>query len=477
MNLKKLLNGLEYVGNIDDSEIIDITIDSRKVKKDFLFVCINGINVDGHNFYKQALEAGASYIITEKDLKIENQIIVKNSRIAYSLICANFFGNPEKKLKFIGITGTNGKTTTSILIKHILSSLGLKVGLIGTIQYEIGNNVIPSDKTTPDAYVLYSMFSKMLEADCEYVIMEVSSHALSQYRLGNINFDIAIFTNLTQDHLDYHNTMEQYFLDKKKLFDMAKTVVINIDDPYGKRIIEDLTCEVLTYSIKYNKSDFYATNINCHSNGVEFYLINNSISSKINFCMPGIYSVKNALAAAAACIKSGMCIEKVINGLNTCSGVKGRSEIIPTGKDFSVICDYAHTPDGLNNILPAIKEYTKGRLITLFGCGGDRDSKKRPLMGEIASKYSDFVIVTSDNPRTEDPDKIIYDILVGVKKHNVPYKAITDRKEAIFYAIKNAKPNDIIVLVGKGHEDYQVLCHDTVYCDERVIVKEALENI
>lgn len=477
MKLKDLLLGLEYTGLAADIDVLDIEIDSRKVKKDVLFVCINGINVDGHKFYKQAIEAGACYIVSEIDLGIPNQIIVDNCRKAYAKICSNFFGNPSDKLKIIGVTGTNGKTTTTTLIKQIFSSVGVKVGLIGTIRYEIGNNVIKGDKTTPDSYDLQKLFSQMVEEGCEYVVMEVSSHALDQYRLGDTKFYLGIFTNLTQDHLDYHLTMENYMLSKKRLLHMSECVIVNLDDKYSDKMIEGLKCEVKTFSTKNLNCDFYADNISCGSNGVEFYIKYNDISSKINFCIPGIYSVENALAVAAACIKSGICIEKVVDGLNNCKGVRGRSEVIDTKRDFTVICDFAHTPDALENILLSIKSYAKGRIITLFGCGGDRDKTKRPLMGMMAAKYSDFLIVTSDNPRSEDPQEITKDIVAGVEELETPYCVIVNREEAIFYAINNAKCDDIILLAGKGHENYQVLKDEIRELDEISIVRNALDKL
>ena len=474
MMLYNLLEGVKWTGTVENCEISDVCSDSRKLTPGCAFVCIKGLNFDGHDHAAAALQNGAAVVVCEHDLGLSNQIVVENSRLAYSIMCGNLFGNPASRMRMIGVTGTNGKTTVTTLIKNILSSLGLKVGLVGTIQNEIIDEVHPAHKTTPDAYELHQLFAEMEKKGCEFVVMEVSSHALAQYRLGAVNFEIAVFTNLTQDHLDYHKDMEDYFAAKRKLFDMTRTAVINIDDDYGQRLALMVPCEVVTCSTKHKNADFYASDIKCLPTGVEFHLDYNNITSKITFGMPGFFSVENALSAAAACLRAGISLEKVVQGLNANHGVKGRSEIIPTGRDFTVICDYAHSPDGLKNILPSVREYTKGRLITLFGCGGDRDVTKRPIMGEIAAENSDFLIVTSDNPRTEDPVKIIKDILPGVKKHSTEYVVIPDRREAIFYAVSHAKPGDVIVLAGKGHEDYQVLNGKTIHFDEREVVAEAL---
>lgn len=477
MKLTELLTDIIYDTALSDVEITDVTCDSRKVKPGSLFVCIAGENFDGHDLAGESLAKGAVAVVCERDLGLKEQILTGNTRKAYGTICCNYFGNPARRLKLIGVTGTNGKTTVTTLIKNILSSCGIKTGLIGTIQNEIGDTVLPTDKTTPDAYDLQKLFLRMADEGCEYVVMEVSSHALDQYRIGNIHYDVAVFTNLTQDHLDYHKTMENYFNAKKRLFEIADVGVINVDDIYGRQLSLIAKCHVVTCSLVNDKADFFATNITCSPSGVSFHFECNNILSKINFAMPGMYSVQNALAAAAVCREVGISLERIAETLNHTKGVKGRSEIIDTGRDFSVICDYAHTPDGLKNILPSIKKFTKGRLITLFGCGGNRDAGKRPIMGEVAAEYSDFLIVTSDNPRLEDPLAIIDDILPGVKKHQTEYVVVPNRKEAIFYAVQHAQPGDVVVLAGKGHEDYQVLGNEKIHFDEREIVQEALATL
>ena len=477
MKLTELLADIIYDTALGDMEITDVTCDSRKVKPGSLFVCIAGEKFDGHDHAGESLTKGAVAVVCERDLGLQEQILTDNTRKAYGTICCNYFGNPARRLKLIGVTGTNGKTTVTTLIKNILSSCGIKTGLIGTIQNEIGDTVLPTDKTTPDAYDLQKLFLRMAEEGCEYVVMEVSSHALDQYRIGNIHYDVAVFTNLTQDHLDYHKTMENYFNAKKRLFEIADVGVINVDDIYGRQLSLIAKCHVVTCSLVNDKADFFATNITCSPSGVSFHFECNNILSKINFAMPGMYSVQNALAAAAVCREVGISLERIAETLNHTKGVKGRSEIIDTGRDFSVICDYAHTPDGLKNILPSIKKFTTGRLITLFGCGGNRDAGKRPIMGEVAAEYSDFLIVTSDNPRLEDPLAIINDILPGVKKHQTEYVVVPNRKEAIFYAVQHAQPGDVVVLAGKGHEDYQVLGNEKIHFDEREIVQEALATL
>lgn len=474
MKLQDLLQNVIYDGVLPEREIAGVTCDSRKVKQGDLFVCISGEHFDGHDHAAQSVEKGAVAVLCERDIGLPCQVITPNSRKAYGTICGNWFGNPAQRMKMIGVTGTNGKTTVTSLIKDVLTLSGVKVGLIGTIQNEIGEEIFPTEKTTPDAYELQELFGRMADAGCDYVVMEVSSHALDQYRIGDTHFDVAVFTNLTQDHLDYHKTMEEYFSAKSRLFERTDTGVINIDDLYGKQLSLVAPCRIVSYSLSSSEADFYAGEIECMPTGTAFRLSCDNIAGKLNFPMPGLYSVQNALAVAAVCREVGVSIDHIISALNHATGVKGRSEIIPTNRDFTVICDYAHTPDGLENILPGMKRFARGRLVTLFGCGGDRDKGKRPLMGAAAAKYSDFVIVTSDNPRTEDPQAIIEDILPGVEGERKPYVVIPNRKEAIFYSIAHAQSGDVIVLAGKGHEDYQVIGTEKHHFDEREIVAEAL---
>ena len=382
--------------------------------------------------------------------------------------------SPVKPGAIIAVTGTNGKTTITNLIKHILTENGRKVGLIGTIQNEIGDEIVHTDNTTPFVYDLMALYAKMAEAGCDDVVMEVSSFGLVQQRIGETHFAAAVFTNLTQDHLDYHGTMENYYQAKKLLFSRCDTAVIDTDDDYGKRLYSEVTCSKIAYGSS-NQADFYADAIKLRADGTSFWLCCGGKSYPVDLHLTGMFNVSNALAAVAACCAVGMSVDDVRKALETCTGVRGRCEVIPTGRDFTVICDYAHTPDAVENILRSVKEYTKGRLICLFGCGGNRDATKRPKMAKAAAKYADFLVVTSDNPRDEEPEAIIADILAGLTDSDVPYEVVTDRKEAILRSMQLAQPEDVIVLAGKGHEDYQVLKGGVhIHMDEREIVRECL---
>ena len=460
----------------NDYEITGITCDSRNVKAGFVFVCINGTVSDGHSYYSKALENGAALIVCERDLGIDNQIIVENSRQVYAGMCANWFGNPAKSLKLIGVTGTNGKTSVTYMLKRILEEAGYKVGLIGTIQNMIGDKAVVSKNTTPDAYELNSLFALMRDDGCSYVIMEASSHALHQNRISDLTFETAIFTNLTQDHLDYHITMENYLAAKKKLFSMCKTAVINLDDEYSEELMRGLDCEIITYSTG-NNSTYSAKGINYRPASVDYELVSDSIIKHVKVKTGGKFSVYNSISAIITAITLGVSVDVAALAISKLEGVKGRAEVVPTGRDFTVIIDYAHTPDGLKNILSTFRECPKNRLIVLFGCGGDRDKTKRPLMGLVALYNADYIIVTSDNPRSEEPSEIIKDILEGMQSANKPIKVIENRVEAINYAISIAQPDDIIVLAGKGHETYQILKDGTIHLDEREVVKQALEKL
>ena len=475
MKLSEILKGIKVKNQYNDIEVVNVTSDSRLVKEGFLFVCVKGASFDGHNVAKDMLDKGAAAIVVERDLGLPNQIIVDKTREAYSPICANYFGNPAENLKIIGLTGTNGKTTTTFIIKQVLEQLGCKVGLIGTVQNMIGDEVYPAHFTTPEPYELQSLFRKMADANCEYCVMEASSQAIDQGRVAGVHFEVGVFTNLTQDHLDYHKTFENYFAAKRKLFENCNIAVTNIDDKKGLEIVEGLPCRVKTYSVESNSSDFTARNVCFSAEGVKYELVTDRIG-RVECPIPGRFSVYNSLCAASVAITLGFDFEGTLRAIAKSNGVKGRIEVVPTPTDYTVIIDYAHTPDGLENIISSLKEIAKGRVITLFGCGGDRDKTKRPIMGEIAAKYSDFCIVTSDNPRSENPAEIIKDILEGMKASKTPYKVIENRKEAIFWALENAKENDIILLAGKGHETYQILPEGTIHFDEREVVAEYFEN-
>ena len=476
MTLQDLLGGVEHQGIEIDADIKAITQDSRQAAQGSVFFAIKGGRLDGHDHAAAALEKGATAVVVERDLGLERQIITPDSHKAYALACANFFGNPAKKLKMIGITGTNGKTTITYLVKQILSCTGAKVGLIGTIHNEIGDITIPAKHTTPDPFRLHAMLARMVEASCEYAVMEVSSHALDQKRVEGISFAVAAFTNLTQDHLDYHGDMESYYEAKKKLFSICDTAVLNLDDSYGKRLQSEVTCKVISYACQSHNADYTAHNIKFSAKGSSFEFLSDNSIARVNFIQPGLFSVSNAMAAAVCCIAAGTQLDAVLKGLNSSPGVQGRFEIIPTNTDFTVIRDYAHSPDSLEKALSTVKEFASGRIVVLFGCAGNRDRTKRAKMGEAVARYADFCILTSDNPRDEDPEQIINDALPGIKKHRTAHKVIIDRYEAIRWALENSLPNDILMLEGKGHEDYQVLDYGTIHFDEREIVLSLLSS-
>lgn len=481
MNLKKLLEGLDYSvlqGN-DSLEISNIQYDSRKIQKEDVFFCIKGFNVDGHKFISSALKKGANAIVCEEDVvePMPNTAVikVKDGRKALALCSANFYGRPAEKMKIIGITGTNGKTTSAFMIKSILEEAGYKVGLIGTIANYIGNQKLHSERTTPESLELHELFKKMVDNGVEYCVMEVSSHSLSLNRVYGIEFCQGMFTNLTQDHLDFHKTFDNYYNAKLELFKNSVNSIVNIDDSYGKKVLEDASNNKISYGIK-EAADVKAENISIHPRGAEFKIFYKDNYENVELQIPGNYNVYNALGSAATCLNEGIDIQKVIKGLNRVQ-VPGRCEIVTKKYNlgFDVIVDYAHTPDGLQNILETAREFTKGRLISVFGCGGDRDKTKRPIMGKIGSELSNVAIITSDNPRTEEPDKIIEDVVAGIVKDN--YMVITDRREGIKKAMEIAKKGDVIVVAGKGHEDYQVLKDGTIHFDEREVIAEIVKEL
>lgn len=474
MKLSELLKGLDYTGEYEDREVTDVTQDSRLVKEGFLFICIKGASFDGHSVAAEMLEKEAAAVVCDHDLGLKNQIITSNTRNAYSILCANYYGNPADKLKLIGLTGTNGKTTTSFLIKQVLENAGKKVGLVGTVQNMVGDEIYPAKFTTPDPHELQKLFRMMVDAGCEYCVMEVSSQALAQGRVNGLHFAIGAFTNLTQDHLDYHKTWENYFNAKRKLFENCDIAVTNADDENGLKIVSGLSCKVITYAINTNDADYVAKNVNFKASGVEYELVGLENIGRCHCPIPGRFSVYNSLCAACCAITAGVEFTAVLEAISKCTGVKGRIEVVPTDTDYTVIIDYAHSPDGLENIISSLREIAKGRIVTLFGCGGDRDKTKRPKMGKIAAELSDFCVVTSDNPRSENPSDIIADILKGMEGVSTPYVVVENRKEAIKWALEHAKPNDIVLLAGKGHETYQILPTGTIHFDEREAVAEIL---
>lgn len=474
MKLKELIN---VSGELGECEVTDVTCDSRKVKNGSVYVAIKGSKSDGHDYAEAAINSGAAAVVTERDLGLEKQIVTDDTHAAFWQLSAAFYSNPADKLHLIGVTGTNGKTSVTYMLKKILEDAGHKVGLVGTIQNMIGDEVIETENTTPDAHELNRLFRKMYDAGCDYAVMECSSHALDQKRIYGVCFDVAIFTNLTQDHLDYHITMENYLNAKKKLFGMCKTAVVNFDDKYTSMLTEGLDCKVVTYSAESNNSTYSAKNIQYRADGVDYELVGYELIKRMKLSTGGKFTVYNSMAAAVAANEAGVSFDSIAKSFKDFCGVKGRAENVPTGRDFTLIIDYAHTPDGIENILTTFSECEKNRLIILFGCGGERDRTKRPIMGRIAAKYADFVIVTSDNPRGDNPREIIDDILVGLDKSPTPYKVIEDRTEAIKFALQNARKNDIIILAGKGHETYQILKTGKIHYDEREIVKDILNGM
>ncbi len=479
MLFSQLIKNIEYQGSFKDFEVSALTGDSRDdILENCVFVCIKGFQLDGHIFAKDVLDRGAGAVVVERDMNLKNQIIVKNSREAYAKMCCEFFDNPSKKLKLIGVTGTNGKTTITNIIRQILINNGKKVGLIGTIENIIDTLKIPAKHTTPDPLELNSLFSRMVSAGCEYAVMEVSSHALDQHRLDGCEFDIGVFTNLTQDHLDYHGSMENYFAAKSKLFSLCKTAVVNLDDSYGRTLAETLKgkCDLITFSSEKDSADYTAKNIKLDSDGVKFAFVGLDVIEKIKFSMPGDFSVSNAMASLCACTHAGLTPHEAAEGISESEGVRGRTEVLYSDENYTIICDYAHTPDGLEKLLSAVKSFAKGRIVTLFGCAGNRDATKRPKMAKIVGEASDFVILTSDNPRSESAVKIINDAIEGFRGVGTSFIAIEDRYSAIEWAIDNLKKGDTLVLAGKGHEDYQVLSYGTICFDEHKIVKDLINK-
>lgn len=483
MILKSLLNGLDYevIKGNEESKIQNIRYDNRKIEQGDIFVCVKGFKVDGHSFIGDAVKKGAKAIIVQEDVSVPEDIIiikVKDTRKALALMSSNYFGNPKDKLKIIGITGTNGKTTSAFMIKSILEKAGCKTGLIGTIANYIGNKKVDAVRTTPESYELHELFKNMVEAGVEYCVMEVSSHSLDLDRVYGVQFVEGIFTNLTRDHLDFHKTFENYYNAKFKLFERSNHSIINLDDPYGTNIVEDIEkrgvkTKVSTFSVE-KDSDFKAFEIKSHSNGSEFKVKLDKIE-EFSINIPGEYNIYNSLGCIICAYNLNIPVEKIKEGLSDIV-IPGRCELVAKEKNlpYSIIIDYAHTPDGLENILSTVKAFTKNRMISVFGCGGDRDKVKRPQMGEIGCKLSDVVIITSDNPRSEEPMDIINDIVKPLKYDN--FEIEVNRKEAIRKAMNMALEGDVIVIAGKGHETYQILKDKTIHFDEREVVYDILEG-
>ena len=481
MVLKDLLAGLDILESTADMnmEVREVQYDSRQVEKGDLFIAIPGAAADGHRFIPMALERGAACVLCQHAPEGAGIPFVRvaDSRRALAVVGANRFDHPARELTMIGVTGTSGKTTSTYLIKSILEQkAGARVGLIGTIQNMIGDRVLHTERTTPESFELQRLLREMSDAGCSHVVMEVSSHALMLDRVYGIRFAVGIFTNLSQDHLDFHKTMDAYCEAKAELFRRCRLAVVNVDDSYSSRILAAAACPVLTTGV-HRDAALRGENLELLAQGIRFTAVSGEERAAVSLPIPGKFTVYNALTVMGIAKQLGISLTDCAAALKTVSGVKGRVEVVPTpGMPYSVLIDYAHTPDGLENVLSSVKDFCKGRVIAVFGCGGDRDPMKRPIMGHIGVKLSDFAVITSDNPRTEDPMAIIRDILTGVKQEDGEYIVIEDRRAAIRYAMDIGKKDDIIILAGKGHETYQDVGGRKRHLDEREEVAAHLKE-
>lgn len=480
MKLGELLRNLDVLdaSAAMDMEITGVSYDSRKTQPGDLFVAIRGFESDGHKFIPAAMARGAAAVLCEEAPSDGTPYVrVADCRKGLAYVSCEFFGDPAKEMTLIGITGTSGKTTSSYLIKHMLEmKLDAKVGLIGTNGNMIGSECLHSDHTTPESYELHKLFRRMADEGCTHVVMEVSSHALALERVAGIEYDVGVYTNLSQDHLDLHGTMEEYAAAKRLLFRQCKLGCLNADDKWTDFMLNGATCKAMTFSAESDSADLTAKDIRLSATGVRFAAVYKDELALTRLAIPGNFSVHNALGAIAVGLSLGISLADCCDAMASAKGVKGRVEVVPTDGDYSIIIDYSHKPGALETVLQTLRPVVKGRLVCLFGCGGDRDKVKRPIMGAIAADNSDFVIVTSDNPRTEEPEEIICEIVAGMKNKRTPKKVICDREEAIHWAIDNARPGDVILLAGKGHEDYQVVGHEKRHMDEREIVADWLEK-
>lgn len=480
MKLSGLINEIDVTlikGDMDIN-IKSIANDSRKVVEDSLFVCVEGFETDGHQYINSAIDKGAKAILVQKKVEVNADVTVimaENTRRALAIISSKYYNHPSEQFELIGITGTNGKTSTVFLVDSILKQFNKKTGVIGTIENRIGDDVISTSRTTPESIELQELFAKMVEANVNDVIMEVSSHALDLHRVDGSHFDVGVFTNLSLDHLEYHNTMENYRDAKRKLFDMCKVAIVNIDEEAGRYIINNCRCnKFITYGCDNNEAILNAHNIKNNIVGTSFHIMVEGIDHTIEIQTPGKFSVYNALASIGVCLSLGVPMDIIKKTLKQNSTIKGRFETFKSKKGYYVIVDYAHTPDGLENVLNTIIEVVEGRIITVFGCGGDRDRTKRPQMGKIAGLKSDFSIITSDNPRTEEPLTIIEEVEMGMQETTCPYEKIEDREHAIIKALSIAKDKDIVLIAGKGHEDYQIIGKTKIHFDDAEKVKMIL---
>ena len=480
MKLRELIKNIAVLECTADpeTEIESVHYDSRKVSENSLFVAISGFASDGNRFIPMAMDKGAVAVVTAK--KPEGEIpyvLVESDRMALAMLGCNFYDHPAKAMTMIGVTGTNGKTSTTLLLKQVLEKTrGAKVGLIGTMANMVGDEVIPTERTTPESFELQGLFARMRDAGCSHVVMEVSSHAVTLDRIGGVHFDIAAFTNLTEDHLDFHKTMDAYCDAKAELFRRCEKAVINTDDSYASRFLAAASCPVLTTAVA-GTADLRAENVELLSDGIRYEAVCAEERVAVHVPIPGRFTVYNTLTVLGIARQLGISLADAAEALKTVEGVKGRIEVVPTpGKDYTVLIDYAHTPDGLENVLSSVRDFCRGRIISVFGCGGDRDPIKRPIMGHIGVKLADFAVITSDNPRTEAPGAIIEDILKGVSEEDGRYIVVEDRKTAIRYAMDIAEKDDIIVLAGKGHETYQDVGGVKLHLDEREEVAAHLQE-
>ena len=482
MKLKDLLQGIEILDTNapEGLELTGVSYDSRKTAPGDLFVAVTGFAADGHKFIPAALRAGARVVLCEWVPETDcTYVQVASTRHALALVGANWFGHPDRAMQIIGVTGTNGKTTTTYLLKSVLEQcLGAKVGLIGTIQNMIGDEILHTERTTPESFELQQLFARMRDAGCTHVIMEVSSHALALNRVDGIHFAVAAFTNLTEDHLDFHKTMEAYAEAKAMLFTRCGRAVLNADDRWEPVMRAHAACPVLTTGIAGQQADLTARDLQLEPDRIEMNVFFAGQSAHVVLGIPGGFSAYNCLTVIGTALQLGLSLEQIAGALRGAQGVKGRVEVVPTpGMEFTVLIDYAHTPDALENVLRTVRGFCRGRLIAVFGCGGDRDPIKRPIMGKAAADYADLAVVTSDNPRTEDPMAIIQDILKGMEHTETPYVVVENRPAAIAWAMDHAQPGDVIVLAGKGHEDYQEINHVKHHLDEREVVAEHLNHM
>lgn len=478
MKLTELANSLPIPAQVyGQAEVTGLTCDSRKVSPGDLYFCLPGLRVDGHSFAQQAADKGAAALVVERKLPVElPQVLVEDARAAMSYMAQCFYGYPARGMRGVGITGTKGKTTTSFLVREIARHAGYKVGLMGTVCTSIGDKEEPASLTTPDPIDVQSLLARMRDAGCDFYVMEVSAHALDLRKLVGMQFDQGVFTNFSQDHLDYFGTMETYRKAKEKFFTpfYLKHAVVNADDEAAPHMLGKV--ETTTFGVS-KPADAYANDIEIHESGVSFVLSWKDVRIPLHLHISGIFNVYNSMAAAVACLEMGMDPERVKEGLEAVTVVPGRIEPLPTHTPYRVILDYAHSPASLESILKTIREFTRGRLICLFGCGGGRDKEKRPIMGEISGRLADFSILTSDNPRLEQPMDILSAIEAGIKPTGAPYVVIENRREAIRYAMQMGQPGDVIVLAGKGHETYQDIGGQKLPFDEKVVVRELLREM